>query len=612
MDGREWLEAFPTAALVVDADGRVAMANALALEAFPVTVGEPVDAAFPIGDRAPMRAAVSQALDPAAPERMTALQLGASTFEVRPIGPHVLLSLRECAREVELAALRESHERFTQLVSHIHEVFWLTGTDKNEMLYLSPGYEVIWGRTVASVFERPISWVEAIHPDDRERVLEAARTKQAAGTYDEVYRIVRPDGEERWIRDRAFPIPDHTGRITRVAGVAEDVTLLRTAEEQVRGAQRLDAMGRLAAGVAHDFNNVLSVVLSSAELAIEQLDDGSPVREDLEQIEEAGKHAASLTRQLLAFSRHQVLQPRALDLGTVLRGLERMLRRLVREDVVVQVRLSSDELLVHADVTQIEQMIVNLVLNARDAIPAAGTIIVTAQRVSLSPPTCERFGVPPGAYVEVTVSDNGLGMDSRTLTQIFEPFFTTKPRGKGTGLGLATVFGIVKQSQGGLSVWSQPGRGSTFTLVLPELQGALVEETDVPLASVRDHVGQGQVLLVEDEVSVRRVARGILTRLGYDVIEAAHPMEALALEAQHPGTIDLLVTDMVMPYMGGPELAQRLLRARPDMRVLFMSGYAEDASFDIERFAGAGFLQKPLSVTSLARKVREVLHGAAS
>ena len=612
MDGREWLEAFPTAALVVDADGRVAMANALALEAFPVTVGEPVDAAFPIGDRAPMRAAVSQALDPAAPERMTALQLGASTFEVRPIGPHVLLSLRECAREVELAALRESHERFTQLVSHIHEVFWLTGTDKNEMLYLSPGYEVIWGRTVASVFERPISWVEAIHPDDRERVLEAARTKQAAGTYDEVYRIVRPDGEERWIRDRAFPIPDHTGRITRVAGVAEDVTLLRTAEEQVRGAQRLDAMGRLAAGVAHDFNNVLSVVLSSAELAIEQLDDGSPVREDLEQIEEAGKHAASLTRQLLAFSRHQVLQPRALDLGTVLRGLERMLRRLVREDVVVQVRLSSDELLVHADVTQIEQMIVNLVLNARDAIPAAGTIIVTAQRVSLSPPTCERFGVPPGAYVEVTVSDNGLGMDSRTLTQIFEPFFTTKPRGKGTGLGLAAVFGIVKQSQGGLSVWSQPGRGSTFTLVLPELQGALVEETDVLLASVRDHVGQGQVLLVEDEVSVRRVARGILTRLGYDVIEAAHPMEALALEAQHPGTIDLLVTDMVMPYMGGPELAQRLLRARPDMRVLFMSGYAEDASFDIERFAGAGFLQKPLSVTSLARKVREVLHGAAS
>ena len=612
MDGREWLEAFPTAALVVDADGRVAMANALALEAFPVTVGEPVDAAFPIGDRAPMRAAVSQALDPAAPERMTALQLGASTFEVRPIGPHVLLSLRECAREVELAALRESHERFTQLVSHIHEVFWLTGTDKNEMLYLSPGYEVIWGRTVASVFERPISWVEAIHPDDRERVLEAARTKQAAGTYDEVYRIVRPDGEERWIRDRAFPIPDHTGRITRVAGVAEDVTLLRTAEEQVRGAQRLDAMGRLAAGVAHDFNNVLSVVLSSAELAIEQLDDGSPVREDLEQIEEAGKHAASLTRQLLAFSRHQVLQPRALDLGTVLRGLERMLRRLVREDVVVQVRLSSDELLVHADVTQIEQMIVNLVLNARDAIPAAGTIIVTAQRVSLSPPTCERFGVPPGAYVEVTVSDNGLGMDSRTLTQIFEPLFTTKPRGKGTGLGLATVFGIVKQSQGGLSVWSQPGRGSTFTLVLPELQGALVEETDVLLASVRDHVGQGQVLLVEDEVSVRRVARGILTRLGYDVIEAAHPMEALALEAQHPGTIDLLVTDMVMPYMGGPELAQRLLRARPDMRVLFMSGYAEDASFDIERFAGAGFLQKPLSVTSLARKVREVLHGAAS
>jgi len=612
LDGREWLEAFPTAALVVDADGRVAMANALALEAFPVTVGEPVDAAFPIGDRAPMRAAVSQALDPAAPERMTALQLGASTFEVRPIGPHVLLSLRECAREVELAALRDSHERFTQLVSHIHVVFWLPGTDKTEMLYLRPGYAVIWGRTVASVFERPISWVEAIHPDDRERVLEAARTKQAAGTYDEVYRIVRPDGEERWIRDRAFPIPDHTGRITRVAGVAEDVTLLRTAEEQVRGAQRLDAMGRLAAGVAHDFNNVLSVVLSSAELAIEQLDDGSPVREDLEQIEEAGKHAASLTRQLLAFSRHQVLQPRALDLGTVLRGLERMLRRLVREDVVVQVRLSSDELLVHADVTQIEQMIVNLVLNARDAIPAAGTIIVTAQRVSLSPPTCERFGVPPGAYVEVTVSDNGLGMDSRTLTQIFEPFFTTKPRGKGTGLGLATVFGIVKQSQGGLSVWSQPGRGSTFTLVLPELQGALVEETDVLLASVRDHVGQGQVLLVEDEVSVRRVARGILTRLGYDVIEAAHPMEALALEAQHPGTIDLLVTDMVMPYMGGPELAQRLLRARPDMRVLFMSGYAEDASFDIERFAGAGFLQKPLSVTSLARKVREVLHGAAS
>ncbi len=382
---------------------------------------------------------------------------------------------------------------------------------------------------------------------------------------------------------------------------------LRKAEEQLRQAQKMEAIGRLAGSVAHDFNNLLSVILSYSSLVLAELKAVDPLRADLESIKKAGEKAADLTNQLLAFSRQQVLAPRVLDLNEIVVGSERMLRRLLGEDVELIIQYERNLAHVVADPGQIDQVVMNLAINARDAMPEGGKLTIETRNVVLDESyTTEHFEAGVGPHVMLAVSDTGVGMDKQTQIRIFEPFFTTKELGKGTGLGLSTVFGIVKQSGGNIWVYSEPGGGTTFKVYFPAVEGEQPEAPEV-LEPVTLH-GTETILLVEDQDEVRRVAHAILRKFGYHVIEARNAGEALLSCERHPRTIHLLLTDVVMPQMSGRELAERLLRIRPEMRVLYMSGYTENAIVHHGILdSGISYLQKPIVPELLARRVREVL-----
>lgn len=382
---------------------------------------------------------------------------------------------------------------------------------------------------------------------------------------------------------------------------------LRRSEAQLRQAQKMEAVGRLAGGVAHDFNNMLTVILSYAQM-MQMATEGEPPK-GLQEIVVAAERAASLTRQLLAFSRQQVMQPALLDLGQVVRGMEGMLRRLIGEDIVLRTVIAPELGQVMADPGQMEQVLLNLVVNARDAMPKGGTLTIETTNAMIEGPLATSHStLKPGEYVMLAVSDTGVGMDSATLARAFEPFFTTKPLGKGTGLGLSTCYGIVKQSGGDISVYSEPNRGTTFKIYLPRVY------REPPATAVADRSretepGRGAtVLLVEDEELVRSAAREILESRGYRVLVAREPGEALLLCESHPGPIDLLLTDVVMPGMNGREMADRIQRLRPDIAVLFMSGYTDNAIVHHGVLdAGVWFLAKPFTPERLSAKVAEVL-----
>jgi signal transduction histidine kinase/CheY-like chemotaxis protein len=372
---------------------------------------------------------------------------------------------------------------------------------------------------------------------------------------------------------------------------------------------KMEAIGRLAGGVAHDFNNVLSVVLSYCDLILDEVEPTASLRRDLEEIQRAGERGATLTRQLLAFSRQQVLQPRVLDLNEVVQGMRRMLERLLGEDIELELRCARRLGQARVDPAQIEQVVMNLVVNARDAMPRGGKLTIETDDVDLDAQfAAGHLGVSPGPHVMLAVSDTGVGMDKETLARIFEPFFTTKEKGKGTGLGLSTAFGIVRQSAGSIWVYSEPGKGATFKVYLPVTQDAPISlPPPAPESQVR---GSETVLLVEDEAPVRALAAGILRKYGYRVLEAPTAREAIALAAAQESPVDLLLTDLVLPEMGGPLLAEKLLALRPALRVLFMSGYTDDAVFRHGLLeAGGAFLQKPFVPEALARRVRQVLDG---
>jgi nitrogen-specific signal transduction histidine kinase/ActR/RegA family two-component response regulator len=400
------------------------------------------------------------------------------------------------------------------------------------------------------------------------------------------------------------------GRPARIVA-ALDVTERHSLEAQLRHAQKMESVGRLAGGVAHDFNNMLSVILGYTGFALEAVRPGDPLHDDLKQVQSAAERAASLTRQLLAFSRKQVLSPEALDLNDVVRGLEDMLRRLLGEDVELELSLEEGLGSVKADRGQLEQAILNLAVNARDAMPQGGRLSIETADLELDAEhAAHHLGVTPGPYVLLALADTGCGMDEETRSRAFEPFFTTKAPGQGTGLGLAMVYGLVQQSAGSVWLYSEPGRGTVFKIYLPRVDAAVT----VPGKRMPDNVerrGTETILIVEDEDAVRMAAERILLAAGYTVVSAANGGEALELCELNSDDIDLLLADVVMPQMSGRELADRVSGLWPNLKILYMSGYSDNALVHHGVLEpGTRLLAKPFTAEDLRRKVREVLDGA--
>jgi PAS domain S-box-containing protein len=513
-------------------------------------------------------------------------------------------------RELAAEALRSSEQRFRQVTEAIDEVFWLNDVSTGVYIYLSPAFDRVFGRPRESLYEDPSSWLTLVHPDDLANLGEALRATPT-DDLDLEYRIVTERGE-RWIHERAFPIRDRTGQVYRVAGVAEDATIRRTLEEQLLHSQKMEAVGQLAGGIAHDFNNLLAVIQMQSSLLLEDGPQRGPVAEGLREIQSATERAANLTRQLLLFSRRQVAQPVDLDVSEVVGTMTKLLRRLLGEDVALETRFSPGLPLVHADRSMLEQVLMNLAINARDAMPAGGRLVVGLDALEVDAEAARlRRGVAPGPFIRLTVSDTGCGIPESHVPRIFEPFFTTKGVGKGTGLGLATVFGIVQQHQGWIEVDSLPGQGTTFSVFLPAATLPARGETRSERREAVDG-GTETILLVEDEDAVRTIARTTLERFGYTVIEAQDAAQALATWQTVGARVDLLLTDLIMPGgVSGRELAERVLADRPRLPVIYTTGYSPDVVDDgLKLDERRTLLQKPFSAVELAHAVRRSIDAA--
>jgi PAS domain S-box-containing protein len=631
-------------------------------------------------------------------------------------------------REFEIEAL-EREAQFAQLADNISEVFYLVEADYSRTLYINKAYEEIWGRSRQSLYDNPREFVDALHPEDQPLLSENLRRVQRGEITERLdFRVVRPDGEIRWVTSRAVPIRNAQGQVYRISGVALDitearstrlsleesevrfrklvdaafdaivisqmaiirevnrgfvemfglasdreaigrsvlefcapesrelvefrireeidgahdfvglradgtrilvevtsrshevdgrpgrisalrnVTSQRTLEQQFRQAQKMEAVGRLAGGVAHDFNNLLVVISSYAQLILNDLGPHDPRRDDAAEILKASASAASLTRQLLAFSRQEVIQPRLVVLQELLSSSESMLQRLIGEDVELTTVLSELPLAINVDPGQFEQVIMNLAVNARDAMPTGGKLTIETALAEFDDAYANtHWPATPGRFGMVALSDTGHGMDEATQARIFEPFFTTKEVGKGTGLGLATVYGIIKQSGGFIWVYSEPGHGATFKVYLPLIDDA-PELVNAPADVAQGPRGHEVVLVAEDAPAVRAVVRRILERLGYSVLEAPTGKAAIDIARRANPPVDLLMTDVVMPEMSGRDLAEQFVAYRPQGKVLYMSGYTDDAVLRHGVLSsGVEFIQKPFTPETLARKLRAIL-----
>jgi PAS domain S-box-containing protein len=539
---------------------------------------------------------------------VAAMKAGANDWvtkgQLKRLTPAVERELREAKAR---ATLRATEVSYATLVEHAPVPIYRSTPDGRILAVNGALVSLLGYASAADVLQLRMARDVYADPAERQRLLD--RDVHSDRVYDELEATwKRQDGRLLTVQLSVRTIRNGLGHVDYYETFVHDLTEQRRLQTQLAQSQKMEAVGRLAGGIAHDFNNLLTVITTSCDLLLEDLAAGDTRREDVEQVRKAADGATALTRQLLAFSRQQVLAPRVVDLGDVVHGVEKMLRRVIGEDIDLVTLLDDEAGAVKADVGQIEQVLMNLAVNARDAMPTGGKLSIETGNIEHDPDYArEQEAAAVSRFVMLAVSDTGIGMDEATKARIFEPFFTTKEPGKGTGLGLATVYGIVKQSGGFIWVYSEPGLGTTFKIYLPRVDAAAVSGVSAPalIASLR---GTETVLLVEDAAAVRAVTHQALARQGYTVLDAPNGAEALRIAADHPDPIHLLLTDVVMPGLSGRQLADELTRLRPDTKVLFTSGYTDDA---VVRHgvleSGIAYLQKPFTVDGLARKVREVL-----
>jgi PAS domain S-box-containing protein len=545
------------------------------------------------------------------------LKNGATDYVLKERMERLVPAIDRALKEaIEHARLILAEEHLREMADNICEVFWRATADGRKILYVSPAYELVWDRPVSELLVKPQVWWEAIEAVDRGRVLEARALLAQGKPCTIEYRILRPSGDQRWIEEHSYPVVDARGQVVRSVGVALDISVRKDLEKQLQQAQKMDSIGQLAGGIAHDFGNMLTVINGYSNLLLDNPDIPPTLVETLRHIYVAGGRAASLTRQLLIFSRKSHPRIQALDLNEVVDEAATMLRRMIGENIELELDLAHPLPRIAADVSMIDQVLLNLAVNARDAMPQSGSLLISTGSCEVNEDDPKRNPAShPGAFVWLSVRDTGCGIAPEIMPRIFEPFFTTKEAGKGTGLGLATVFGVARQHNGWVEVESEVGSGTEFRLFLPV---STAEVKDQPPQSEEKLMALGRkevILLVEDEELVRSYARTVLEMHGYKVLQAATGVQALDVWKWHCSKIALLVTDVVMPDdMTGLQLAERLRADRPDLPVLFCSGYNEEITSQTGRSdLPLSFLHKPYQPKTLARMVREMIdHGVAS
>jgi len=507
-------------------------------------------------------------------------------------------------------ALRQSEERFREMAERVEDIFYIIELDTGRWSYVSPAYRKIWGRSEDDLFDQPAQWTAAVVPEDRAMVL-GARDEAVQGKECHVeYRIRRPDGTLRWIEDRSNIVGERDGETRRAVGVAKDITRQRQLEGQLQQAQKMEAVGQLAGGVAHDFNNVLTVVIGFSRLLLDRGNMPHDTIGPLTQIFNAGTRAANLTRQLLVFSRKQAVNRRAVDINKVAGDISEMLRRLIGEHITLELALLPQPCAVEADAGMMEQVLMNLAVNARDAMPSGGKLAIKTEYVAVDDAAASRH--PPataGKYVCLSVKDSGCGIPPENLQRIFEPFFTTKAVGHGTGLGLSMVIGIVQQHQGWIEIESTVGSGTCFRIMLPSIAPSDVVSDRLLHKAAAANRGTETMLLVEDDNPVREFAVAVLSNHGYRVLQASSGKEALEVWKWHKSRIALLFTDLVLPDgLGGVELADRLRKEKPTLRIVLTSGYAnESIGEEFRPPPGTHLIHKPYKPQVLTQAVRDAL-----
>jgi two-component system cell cycle sensor histidine kinase/response regulator CckA len=529
-----------------------------------------------------------------------------------PDGGVVCVGRDATARREAENARAQAEAKYRMLVEQVAAISYIAELGiHGEWLYVSPQVETMFGFSAEEWLTDSRTWTKHVHPEDHPIVGAAEEASQRGERFQAEYRVVRKDGRIIWVSDTAVVVEGSNAH-PLMEGIIVDITERKQLETQLQQARRMEAIGRLAGGIAHDFNNLLTIIKGYTELALNRPRISPELQADVERIEDASERASTLVRQLLAFSRRQVLQPKLLDLNSIVLGLDKLLRRLMDEDITMSTVPGRNIGTIKADPGQMEQVIMNLVVNARDAMPKGGSLTVETCNVDLDAEYAnDHATVKPGRYVMLAVSDTGTGMAPETVAHIFEPFYTTKESGRGTGLGLSTVYGIVKQSGGYIWVYSEPGRGSSFKVYLPRVEQAAEALPTIKIVS-GEQKGSETILLVEDQPQVRELARMALAEKGYTVLVTSNAKDAESMCARHGAEVHLLLTDVIMPGSTGRELAERLTSRSPKMRVLYMSGYTYGIMAQTGRpngmlEDGVAFLQKPFTPSALTEKVREVL-----